>query len=703
MTSKSLFIRLQKEDFKRRIWTIALSLLAFFVILPIFCALNLDDYTNYDERKWIIESIIEFMGPAHLGVFVVTIACAVICGISGFYFLQSKKRVDFYHSIPVRREVFFAVNYLNGFLIFFLPYILNVLVCFAILRVNNYMNLEIFRAALSAVLINTLYYGLIYTIVIIAVMLTGNVIVSILGAGVFLSYGPLIMVVKEMYFRYFFETYYTESRLTECIKFLSPLGSYVDTIERWSNEESIAGVIIALIIITIVLIVFAIFLYQKRPSEAAGNAMAFSISKPIIKVMLVILLTLGGGVLFRSIVSSNYDGWFLFGLIFSLIIVAGVIEIIFNFDIRSAFGHKKQLLVCIVIIAEIACVFRLDVLHYDSYLPKENDIESMSVVVSDLDDNIDYVEFINDKASYSNSNDYQLKNMKLTDFKDAYELVKMGVERLGSKDETNYSDRKYNYCVKYSLKNGREIYRTYSMDTDTSYELLKGLFTNKEFKEAHYPINQWEAEDIGKVSLRYYSDIINDSVFGMDGQEGFELNLNSQEKKEFINTYKEELNATSLDELADSEPIATIRLEVNKYDVSNYYIYPSYKKTLAKIEDYGFDTSKIVDADDVLELYAVEYYSAIGDTSSNSDGTVTVDTSEPLQVTYSDKEIIANILPALVPRDYYYNNSALIDVEQYVEVNLSVFNKDYNDSMTYGYMFKKGEIPDFIREELQLN
>lgn len=44
-------------------------------------------------------------------------AAAMILGLTGFLYLHSKKQIDFYNSLPVKREMLFAVKFLDGFLI----------------------------------------------------------------------------------------------------------------------------------------------------------------------------------------------------------------------------------------------------------------------------------------------------------------------------------------------------------------------------------------------------------------------------------------------------------------------------------------------------------------------------------------------------------------------------------------------------------
>ena len=131
MTSGSLYFKLLKEDFRRRLWAIALVFLAFFFTLPIGLALNMENaansnYYRYNDYEPFIQDaamtdlqyktrLLELKTEVVLNgveygngmIAFLMIIAAVVIGVSSFAYLHNKKKVDFYHSIPVRREALF--------------------------------------------------------------------------------------------------------------------------------------------------------------------------------------------------------------------------------------------------------------------------------------------------------------------------------------------------------------------------------------------------------------------------------------------------------------------------------------------------------------------------------------------------------------------------------------------------------------------
>ncbi|MBH1942038.1 hypothetical protein I5677_14140 [Mobilitalea sibirica] len=686
MTSKSLFFKLQREDIKRRIWTIALSMLGFFILLPLNLAMRLGQDSLLDW-EWIQRQLLSVLGVKFELMFLFTIAGAVVCGLSGYFYLHSRKKVDLYHSVPVRRETLFAFSYLNGLLIYLVPYIINIILSFVVLQFNDRMNTKLFTTAMSTFGFNVLFYLLIYTTVIIAVMLTGNFVISCFGTAVLFFYGPVLMAVKEMFFSGFFSTYYQNNNVDSMIlRFLSPVGVYFDTANNLNQgrEQGLAIRLSIVFIVTILLIGLSVYLYKKRPSEAATHAMAFAISKPIIKFLLVIPVSLGGGIVFQQITDRGSIGWFVFGMIFTLLLSYAIIEIIYNFDIRSAFRHKGQLLACAGIVAVIAVIFHFDLFGYDNYIPKKDKIESMSVAFSGLDDNIRYFDFETDNTWYMNPTTYQLKNMKLTDMEDAYALAKVAIDK---NIETFYPGDAFNYTVKYTLTSGRKVYRSYRLYQEDGIRLLKKIYDNEQYKEGHFPIYQWKSEDIRAVSCY---NMLNDIAFS----------LNPSKINQLLEIYKEELRNLSIEDMNVRYPIATLVFKLG-HESMYYNVYPTFVKTIAFLADHGFDVNDNVDVDNIKEIVITNYVTNKMVMDKYGDKIYRTSAYEDLSKSYTDKKEIEKIYPLLINRDYYWDNQTIINAEDMVEVTVIVAVDEYGNVNQHSFYFEKGKIPDFVKQDIK--
>ena len=155
MTSRNLFFRLLKEDFKRRLWSFAISCLVFFLALPIGMGLALSYYYESADdlyrRTRYIDDITGYLSIDNGLISIIIFALAIIIAISGFSYLYSKKKTDFYHSIPVKRELLYSVIVVDGLLIVLVPYFIFSIIA-ALMAALNLSNKLILLLAFKAII-----------------------------------------------------------------------------------------------------------------------------------------------------------------------------------------------------------------------------------------------------------------------------------------------------------------------------------------------------------------------------------------------------------------------------------------------------------------------------------------------------------------------------------------------------------------------
>ena len=65
-----------------------------------------------------VESVGEMLGGQNVFVKLAVIILAVTCGVSMFAYLHNRRKVDFYHSLPVKRETWLLLKAASGLVIF---------------------------------------------------------------------------------------------------------------------------------------------------------------------------------------------------------------------------------------------------------------------------------------------------------------------------------------------------------------------------------------------------------------------------------------------------------------------------------------------------------------------------------------------------------------------------------------------------------
>ena len=728
MTSKSLFFKLMKEDFKTRVWTLAISILIFFFSLIVATAMmisfNLYNSSTYNYSDDLAMNFMSYIGINNPFFGIIFIVLSLVMAMSGFSYLYSKKKVDLYHSLPVKREVLYFIKLINGILIVVIPFIICEIVA-SLLAIANTGKISILIAAIWAIAEWTLLFILSYFLTVFSIMLTGNMLIGILACGFFSFYFPLISLVLKGYQSSFFDTYYTSGFIIENV--LPNMSSFMLMFNifelKWLTR------IIIVILASIAFLFINLFLYKKRASEAAGKSVSFNIIKLPIKSMMVIFMSILMYLLGYEVMNDSI-GWGLFGLIVSGAITHCVMEIIYNQDFKKIFAKKIELLVLIIISIFIAAAFQFDIFGYDSYIPSASQIKSTAVISNLLESNseqyynkveisdgyyndsfvdVDYASDSKIEADQINKMDIQNKDAVLELARQGIEAAKYDLELYGNFDKV---------LISYKLKNGRTVGRVYYVDLDQSTSGLSSVYADESYKKSSYPILSENPENIVSVDFNGIMDNDTHIVFHDD-----EL------KKKFVETYKKELMNLDYETKLKSYPFASIRFNnefmedaLKKYagfnytsdsttavnskwenvyansleSVGFYPIYPEFKETLALLKEMDVEVIYKFPAE-YVESIDVSYNDWENNDPDNNIEEVESYSSETTPKTFTDKRDIEDILDKLVICDSPYKENLNEDRNYAAIINTgNLESSAYRGYNSYG--FKKGNIPDIIKK-----
>ena len=728
MTSKSLFFKLMKEDFKTRVWTLAISILIFFFSLIVATAMmisfNLYNSSTYNYSDDLAMNFMSYIGINNPFFGIIFIVLSLVMAMSGFSYLYSKKKVDLYHSLPVKREVLYFIKLINGILIVVIPFIICGIVA-SLLVIANTGKISVLIAAIWAIAEWTLLFILSYFLTLFSIMLTGNMLIGILACGFFSFYFPLISLVLKGYQSSFFDTYYTSGFIIENV--LPNMSSFMLMFNifelKWLTR------IIIVILASIAFLFINLFLYKKRASEAAGKSVSFNVIKLPIKAMMVIFISILMYLLGYEVMNDSI-GWGLFGLIVSGAITHCVMEIIYNQDFKKIFAKKIELLVLIIISIFIAAAFQFDIFGYDSYIPSASQIKSTAVISNLLESNseqyynkveisdgyyndsfvdVDYASDSKIEADQINKMDIQNKDAVLELARQGIEAAKYDLEPQGDFDRV---------LISYKLKNGRTVGRVYYVDLDQSTSGLSNVYADESYKKSSYPILSENPENIVSVDFNGIMDNDTHIVFHDD-----EL------KKKFVETYKKELMNLDYETKLKSYPFASIRFNndfmegaLKKYagfnytsdsttavnskwenvyansleSVGFYPIYPEFKETLDLLKEMGVEITYKFPAEyvDSIDVSYHDWENIDLDDNDEVSGSYTGATTVK---TFTDKKDIEDILDKLVICDSPYKENLNEDRNYAAIINTgNLESSAYRGYNSYG--FKKGNIPDIIKK-----
>lgn len=631
MTSKSLFFKYMKENTKQRIWSLALALLLCFFVFPVATALNISTIFRPEnlnssglpaelalaqaQQDFTREMLRVYSMKGGALAFMLTIA-AVVLAASGFAYLHSKKKTDFYHSLPIRREMLYAVTCLNGFLYMAVAYIGFLTIAAVMIRAKG-VPFDWGSLYLASVE-HLCFFALVYMTAIMAMLLTGNLVVGLLGTGVLFSWGPVICMTISAYFSEYFTTFYgDDSFLLALSERTSPVAWYVEACMSSQPGRMALGALI----MAAVLFVLGMLLYRRRPSEAAGHAMAFPITEPIIRFLIVVPSSLLLGAMFHSMMYE--DGWTVFGLVCGLLLVSCIIEIIYHFDFKSLFAHKRQLLVSAVFVGVVFAIFRFDLFGYDRYLPATEKLASGGIYCDLLDpeatsqyhSTVEYTEGWYGVTFDAMPSSTLAGQMQISDDQglellhtiaaqgvhDAAEARDRFLRGHGRYYEVEEGDTAFhNVTIAWHLRNGRTVYRSYLVNVSGVRTALEAVYDLDAYKTAMYPVLSLTADDIAGINYKEEDECSHVKLSGADT------------KAALLAAYQEELKALSSETRTREMPIAEIQFKTNEnqaliqklrdeggnYTLFNHYyyypIYPSFTKTIALLRACGIEVGGMV-------------------------------------------------------------------------------------------------------------
>lgn len=630
MTSRSLFFKYMKENTKQRIWNLALVLLLCFFAFPVTTALwsstafrpeNLNSSLPADlalaqaQRDFTRDMLRMYSMKGGALAFMLTIA-AVVLAASGFAYLHSKKKTDFYHSLPIRREMLYAVTCLNGFLYMAVAYIGFLTIAAVMIRVKG-VPFDWGSLYLASVE-HLCFFALVYMTAILSMLLTGNLVVGLLGTGVLFSWGPVICMTISAYFSEYFTTFYgDDSFLLALSERTSPVAWYVKACMSSQPGRMALWAMLA----AAVLFLLGMLLYRRRPSEAAGHAMAFPITEPIIRFLIAVPSSLLLGAMFHSMMYE--DGWTVFGLVCGLLLVSCIIEIIYHFDFKSLFAHKRQLLVSAVFVGVVFAIFRFDLFGYDRYLPATEKLASGGIYCDLLDPDatsqyhstVEYTEgwygvtfdampssTLADEMQISDDQGLELLHtiaaQGVHDAAQARDRFLRGGGR--SYDLEEGDEAFHNVTIAWHLRNGRTVYRSYRVNVSGVRAALESVYDLDAYKTAMYPVLSLSADDVAGINYKEEDECSHVKLAGADV------------KAALLAAYQEELKALTSETRAHEMPIAEIQFKTNEqqaliqklrdeggnYTLFNHYyyypIYPSFTKTIALLRACGVEVGGTV-------------------------------------------------------------------------------------------------------------
>ena len=151
----------------------------------------------------------------------------------------------------------------------------------------------------------------------------------------------------------------------------------------------------------------------------------------------------------------------------------------------------------------------------------------------------------------------------------------------------------------FCMKNGNRKVRNYILRSQKAKELYNKLYATREFKKNIYALYTRDYNDIKEITW--------------SGIETEYLNLTREEKKQFFDTYLSELDGLSYTDVQKTVPVGNIDISIGgtmgseNATQDTYYIYPSFKKTLAFLAQKGCAVNQTIDNLNISSIWVEGY------------------------------------------------------------------------------------------------
>ena len=696
MRSRIFSSKYIKTISKGQIWIPAFIALGFLLAFPVTGMVKLSSWSDLQysaSQSQILYNNLWKDGFVLSGLIIAAIA-AFINSVNGFIYLYSGKKTDYYHGLPMKRSEMFQERIFSGLVYYLIPYIVAEFLMICIGAARGFFSLSIMGMAVRMLFLHLIIYLVIYFSIVLIISVTGNMLMGILCLGGMYLYGIVLNLILVAYGQSFWQTFFPEyqygSFFHTLLHVASP-GTLILSMVSAYAEGKAGKLLIAVIILGAVLGILAWTAYKKRPSESAGKSMVYTWVSIVVRFMVVIPGGLAVGWIFYPLTTGKVRIlWWIFGMILGTVVIHGLLETIYQMSFQGFFTKKLQLVITGVLVAVCALIFQKDLLHFDSYIPKQEDIASVNLNMMSFDQ--DYYENVqttkDGKYEITDANNWAEPAMAFTGKNGIGDQTYKALQNVVSGNpKSEVVDGNYSYytCIKYTLKSGRVVYRKYWIETETLNSLVKGLYEEENLKEKKFSFLDLDQKYLNNIGLNDASG------------NGYSIFQNDADKiKQLLEAMKKDVDAATADDFMQT-PEVKIDFAYQlpgKQDVNNMIpgnkteyvqyanwivgIYPSFKNTLAILKETGYPLT-VEDLD--IKKIMLNYF-------NDEDG-------QQEDVTYENPEEIEALKEALTVR---YNGYVEKDSEVYQNIYVSVFTDKGEAVNAYG--LKTENLPDFVKEKL---
>jgi ABC-2 type transport system permease protein len=532
------FAALYRWSFRKNVGLMFLLTLLLFMALPMLLLISAPGWReNYKDAVNLTAAQItdainrqytNFISTINALVFPVLMVFAVVLTVVLFGYFQKKRSVDFFHALPVGRVPLMLSGWCTGLTVLFIPYILNMLAVQIIASAYGFQA----NGTLSPVQLMfwvLLMTAAVFTFCMLMMACSGSVFdtaVSVLGISV--GY-PLLVLCGTTAAQMLLPGFAVEIR--NHLGIVTALSPFAAAFVAVFADQS-AGMLAWWLVLTVLMLFGACFVYRTRKSEAAEDRFAFPAVKIVIRFLATAVAGIGLGLILMS--GNGGSGNFFIGLLAGSVAAHVTVEAVYSRGFRqlkrSSIWYAGFAVLFLIYYGVLCTGF----FGYDQRVPNTADVQSVQVEL-----NSDYGPGCNQIYDEDNRLLTTLKPVitKPEDIETVTQAHKKVAALIRSSGYpyllTQFSDNHMNLV--YTLKNGKTMTRSFqcfnqNMDLDAFSASTKDVSLMEEYYKGLDMIFYLQPEDIETIRFNDFRA----------GDKGDESEISSTKAKEVMEALRED-------------------------------------------------------------------------------------------------------------------------------------------------------------------
>ena len=517
---------------------------------------------------------------------------AVISFLEFFYLLQPKK-LDFYYSLPVRKSTVFWSRYVHGLMHVFIPLCLVITACGLY---ESSFDIDFLPSAAGytgrSILTFAGVFLIFYHVGILLLTVCGNVLPAVLGYVLCLFYGHILVgYALTPWAANYFRTYYRIPTFEKLDIMLAPFSlareltgsNLFDKFEVFAYVPSGSVILAASEWIILPLLLFAAA-QKKRKTERVGKLFAIPLAERAAECLLTFLAGVWSGIFLMELTGLTDRSPEAAGAAGIAAGIAAAAAVHFLLELGAGCGtgqkpgflrggifrRKWQLAAECAAVVFTGMAFLAGASAFDSYLPKEGQVEKIGVSIDGIGmSNESYRQIRMGGERYETV--LQLERYLLAD--EGKTAAAAWIKSLAEKNRLTEMPSTH-AVICFHMKNGGEIYRLYPV-YEEELAAFAAVYETEEYKRAAYPVADNEFAGDARFS---WSDGVTENL----------MKLEKHEKEALLDACREDISDMKMDSLKETLLLGTVEIDSDRAMLpGSIPVYPCFTRTCSLLEQYG--------------------------------------------------------------------------------------------------------------------